>query len=141
LDSGEILAARWAHGQLLPASTLKTLTALTLLPRLDPDATYVAQRADAAIEGSKVGLHPGQTYTVRQLFQGLMMASGNDTAHALATLGGGMAATAALMNAEAKRLQANDTVVANTSGLDAPGQVSSAYDLALIARAALARPD
>jgi serine-type D-Ala-D-Ala carboxypeptidase (penicillin-binding protein 5/6) len=140
-DTGEILASKNAHLQRRPASTLKTLTALTLIPRLDPDATYVPDYSDIAIEGSKVGIVNGSTYTNEQLFYGLFLASGNDTAQALSKSNGGVKPTVKQMNAEARRLQANDTVARTPSGLDADGQRSSAYDLALIARAGLAVPD
>jgi D-alanyl-D-alanine carboxypeptidase (penicillin-binding protein 5/6) len=140
LDSGEVLAASNAHLRLAPASTLKILTAITLAPRLDPSRPYRAVDADVAIDGSKVGLVPGSRYTVSDLLYGLLLGSGNDAASALAALGGGAPATAALMNGESARLQACDTHAVNTSGLDARGQVSSAYDLALFGRAALADP-
>jgi D-alanyl-D-alanine carboxypeptidase (penicillin-binding protein 5/6) len=67
--------------------------------------------------------------------------SGNDAANALANAAGGLPATARRMNATAARLQAYDTVAVNPSGLDAAGQLSSAYDLALFARAGLQRAD
>jgi D-alanyl-D-alanine carboxypeptidase (penicillin-binding protein 5/6) len=70
-----------------------------------------------------------------------MLPSGNDAAHALASAAGGMKQTVALMNAEAERLQARDTTVRNPSGLDARGQYTSAFDLALFARAGLERKD
>lgn len=139
--TGEVLAAKNAHLALPPASTLKTLTALTLLPRLDPDDVYTARWSDVAVEGSHVGIVQGGTYTVHDLFNGMLLPSGNDAATALAHANGGVDATVDQMNAEAQRLQALDTVARNPSGLDAPGQVSSAYDLALIARAGLARDD
>ena len=138
LTTGDVLASSNAHVPLAPASTLKILTAITLAPRLDPKAVYTAVDADAAIDGTKVGLVPRSRYTVDDLLHGLMMGSGNDTANALATLSGGMPATAAAMAERADRLQACDTVPVNDSGLDAPGQVSSPYDLALFGRAALA---
>ena len=68
------------------------------------------------------------------------MSSGNDAAYALAEAGGGREATLAAMNERAAQLGAHDTVAKDPSGLDAPGQTSSAYDLALIGRAALAVP-
>jgi len=139
--TGEVLAAKNAHERLLPASTLKTLTAVTLLPRLDPDDTYTPVYADVAADGSKVGIVNGSRYTVRQLWYGLFLASGNDTAHALARVNGGMAKTVAEMNEKARELQAYDTVAKNPSGLDADGQLSSAYDLALISRAGLQMDD
>lgn len=141
LGDGSVLAARNARERRYPASTLKMLTALALLPRLDPAATYVAQRADVAVEGSKVGLVEGGRYPVRQLFEGLFLASGNDAAAALAAAGGGTEATVALMQAEAARLGARDTTVRNPSGLDDDGQLTTAYDLALMARAGMARAD
>jgi D-alanyl-D-alanine carboxypeptidase (penicillin-binding protein 5/6) len=138
--TGEVLAAKGAHERRRPASTLKTLTAVTLLDKLDPDSTYTPVYADVAAEGSKVGIVNGSRYTIEQLWYGLFLASGNDTAHALARANGGMAKTVVEMNDKAKRLQAYDTVARNDSGLDATGQHSSAYDLALIARAGLAMP-
>ena len=141
LDTGAVLGAQGEHIPLPPASTIKTLTALTLLPHLDKQDTYTATYADAAVEGSRVGLFEGGVYTVDQLFQGLFLQSGNDTAHALGELGGGQAQTARAMNAVAAELGATDTHAVNTSGLDDAGQVSTAFDLAVIARAGLARKD
>ena len=46
-DTGEILAAKGPHLRFRPASTLKTLTALTLMPVLDPTSTYTASGDDA----------------------------------------------------------------------------------------------
>lgn len=140
-DTGDVLAAHGAHEALPPASTLKLLTAITLVPGLDPDLTYEATDADAGVEGSRVGLAPEETYTYDDLTHGLMLASGNDAAHAIAEISGGQDEAIAAMNAEAQRLGAMDTVALTPHGLDEPGQVSSAYDLALIARAALADPD
>ena len=141
LDTGAILAAKAPHVQRPPASVLKTLTTLTLAQRMDPDAIYTTTYDDVAVEGSRVGLVEDATYSVRELFLCLMMQSGNDCASALAHANGGMELTVAQMNEEAQRLQAYDTVARNPSGLPAEGQVSSAYDLALIAREGLARPD
>ncbi|MGC5013694.1 D-alanyl-D-alanine carboxypeptidase family protein [Streptosporangium sp. DT93] len=140
-ETGAVLAAKNAHGRYLPASTLKALTALTLIPRLDKDRRIRPSRRAVNEEGSAVGLVPKPLYTVEDLFKALLLVSGNDSAMALAEANGGLAATLADMNAEAKRLQAFDTVAMTPSGLDKPGQSSSAYDLALIARAGLANPD
>jgi D-alanyl-D-alanine carboxypeptidase (penicillin-binding protein 5/6) len=135
-----VLAAKAAHERFLPASTLKTLTAVTLLPRLDPHQLVTATNQDASVDGSKVGLVPGQRYTVDTLFTAMLVVSGNDAADALAETAGGVAQTVSLMNAEAHYLQADDTVARTPSGLDARGESTSAYDLALIARAGLAMP-
>ena len=141
LDSGKVVAAKAAHARLLPASTLKTLTALTLIPRVPATRTIVATQRDANADGTRVGVVPGLPYSGRQLFQGLLMSSGNDAAYALAEAGGGREATLAAMNEQAAYLGAHDTVAKDPSGLDAPGQTSSAYDLALIGRAALELKD
>jgi len=140
-ETGQVLAAKNAHGHYLPASTLKMLTALTLIPKLDKNLTVRPSRNAVNQEGSAVGLQTRPIYKVDDLFKALMMSSGNDAAMALAETNGGLAKTMSDMNAEAKRLQANDTVAKTPSGLDKPGQRSSAYDLALIARAGLANPD
>lgn len=139
-DTGDVLAAKAAHAHLLPASTIKALTAVALLPKIPPDAVHRATASDASADGTKVGLVPGRAYTGKQLFQALIMASANDAAYALADANGGRAETVAELNARARELGAHDTVVKDPSGLDAPGQRSSAYDLALIGRAALADP-
>lgn len=141
LDSGAILATRGPHVSRPPASTFKTLTALTLIPRLDAEEVYTATYDDVAIEGSRVGLVENGEYTISDLFLGLFLQSGNDAAMALANANGGMDRTIAQMSEELQRLQAYDTVAKNTSGLPAQGQISSAYDLALIAREGLRNPD
>ena len=140
-NTGEILAAKSAHQQRAPASTLKTLTALTVLPQVSLDQLYVATTGDANTYGSRVGLIAGKTYTIGDLLHGLMLPSGNDAALALARANGSVPRTVAQMNELATRLQALDTVAMNPSGLDAPGQLSSAYDLALFGRATLALPE
>ena len=140
LDSGKVLAAKDAHGRYAPASTLKTLTAVTLIPVLDPSRKVVPTFDDINVEGSKVGLVERVGYPVHELFSALMMVSGNDAANVLASAAGGQDATAALMNEKARSLGAFDTRAVNPHGLDAEGQVSSAYDLALIARAGMADP-
>jgi D-alanyl-D-alanine carboxypeptidase (penicillin-binding protein 5/6) len=142
LDTGDVLAAKAPHAKLRPASTLKTLTALVLLPRLKKSDVVVGTDADAGIEGSKVGVYPGLRYTVDLLFQGMFLASGNDAVHALCVKDqGGVKGTIQRMNQKAKEIGALDTTVTDPTGLDADGQYSSAYDLALFAKAGLARPD
>jgi D-alanyl-D-alanine carboxypeptidase (penicillin-binding protein 5/6) len=142
LDTGEVLAARDAHGRYPPASTLKVLTALTLLPMLkDRRVLIAATDSDVTVDGTRVGLVAKGRYSLDVLFQAMLMASGNDAANALARAAGGAQRTVAEMDAVAHRLQAFDTHAATPSGLDGPGQLTSAYDLALIARAALARAD
>ena len=141
LDTGQVLAAKDAHGHYAPASTLKALTAVTLIPELPADRVVRASFDDVNVEGSKVGIVENVDYSVQELFSALLMVSGNDAANVLASTAGGQERTAELMNAKATELGARDTHAVNPHGLDAPGQVSSAYDMALIARAGLAEPD
>jgi len=140
LDTGAVLASCNAHVPLAPASTLKVLTAVALMHAGPATAHYTARPQDAAVDGTRAGLVPGSVYTVDNLWHGLLMSSGNDCATALAELVGGAPAAAELMRRAAQQLGAADTVITNTSGLDAPGQVSSAYDLAEFGRAALRDP-
>ena len=139
--NGTVLAAKNSHDQRPPASTLKTLTALTVLGELTLDQTYVAKRKDTLITGARAGLIAGKRYTIEDLFYGMFLRSGNDAALALARAPGSVKNTVARMNDVARQLQANDTTAKNPTGLDHKGQRSSSYDLALIARAGLARPD
>jgi D-alanyl-D-alanine carboxypeptidase (penicillin-binding protein 5/6) len=139
-DTGEVLAAHNAHEKLAPASTLKTLTAVTLLPELRPATPVVAASDAPAVDGTKAGIIAGSTYTVNNLFTAMLMMSANDAAVALSDANGGLPITLAQMNAEARFLQADDTVAMTPDGLDAKGQSSSAYDLALIFQAGLKIP-
>jgi len=146
LDSGAVVAACSPHVQRRPASVQKLLLAATALPKLDPNLVVEATPEDLALPGdsSAVGLLVGGHYPVSTLWYGLLLQSGNDAANALARVAGGaggLPATVAAMNAEARRLGADDTHAANPHGLDAPDQLTSAYDLALIARADFARED
>jgi len=140
-DTGVVLAAKDAHQRLAPASTLKTLTAMTLLPRLKPTFPTMAQSDAPSVDGTKAGIVAGTVYKVGDLFTAMLMMSANDAAVALADANGGLAPTLAEMNAEAASLRADDTVAKTPNGLDAPGQSSSAYDLALIFRAGLGNAD
>ncbi|RVW05179.1 D-alanyl-D-alanine carboxypeptidase family protein [Rhodococcus xishaensis] len=140
LDTGQVLAAKDPHGRYRPASTIKVLLSLVVFDELDLDKTYVADAADAAMEGSSVGLGAGGTYSNLQLIQGLLMRSGNDAARALAAQLGGDDAAIKKMNAKATSLGALDTRTASVSGLDGPGMSTSPYDLALFFRAAMQNP-
>jgi len=139
--TGQVLAAKHPHGWYRPASTLKVLTAVTLMPLLKPGSTVVASHRAAAVEPSKVGLIQGDSYRAADLFRALLLISANDAAISLAQAAGSFARGVALMNAEAHHLQAYDTVAKRPNGLDANGQHVSAYDEALFARQALSIPE
>ena len=112
-----------------------------MAPRLAPEQPYRATAADETAEGNRVVLYKGLTYTVADLMNAALLPSANDAAGALARANGGVKVTVDQMNAEAARLGATRTTVKNPSGLDAEGQQTTAYDMALIGRAALANPE
>ncbi|MCU1675409.1 MAG: peptidase D-alanyl-D-alanine carboxypeptidase 1 [Frankiales bacterium] len=140
LDTGAVLAARDAHGKYLPASTLKVLTYLAVQPVVTPEMTITATFEDESVDGSRVGIQNHKVYTADDLYRAMLMVSGNDAALALTHPVGGPKPAVTLMNAEAKRLQALDTTAKTVNGLDANGQATSAYDLALFGKAALKIP-
>jgi D-alanyl-D-alanine carboxypeptidase (penicillin-binding protein 5/6) len=138
--TGAILAARNPHARDLPASTMKILTALTVLPTLSPDRQVTIGEDAPRVDGTKVGLVPGMRYKVRELATAMLIASGNDATVALVDAAGGRTAVLARMNALARSLGADDTVAGDPAGLDAPRQVTSVHDLAVLGRAALESP-
>jgi serine-type D-Ala-D-Ala carboxypeptidase (penicillin-binding protein 5/6) len=141
MDTGQVLAAKAPHTRHLPASTLKTLTALTVIPLLDAKTKVRVKPEDVNVDGTRFGLLVGTSYSIGTLLQGMLITSGNDAANALARANQSMAVTVQEMNATAQDLHASDTVAKDPSGLDQAGQHSSAYDLALIGRAAMRLSD
>jgi D-alanyl-D-alanine carboxypeptidase (penicillin-binding protein 5/6) len=138
--TGQVLAAKDPHGWYRPASTLKVLTAVSLIPLLNPNATVVATKQATSVSPNVVGLIAGHAYKISDLFTALLTISANDAAVALTQATGSFGKGMAVINAEARHLQADDTVAVEPNGLDAPGQHTSAYDMALIARQALRLP-
>ncbi|MGQ5265161.1 D-alanyl-D-alanine carboxypeptidase family protein [Micromonospora sp. ZYX-F-536] len=146
LDTGQVLGGCGPHEYGTPASVQKLLLAATMLPRLDPKQTVTVTESDMNIEpgSSAVGLVEGGRYTIETIWLGLLLNSGNEAANALARLGSGVddaAAGVRSMNEQAHRLGALQTHAVTPSGLDGKGQFTSAYDLALIARACFADPN
>lgn len=142
LDSGQVLAGRDQNVAHPPASTIKVLLALVALDELNLNSTVVADVADTQVECNCVGVKPGRTYTARQLLDGLLLVSGNDAANTLAHMLGGHEVAVDKMNAKAAALGASNTYAATPSGLDGPAGsgASTAHDLAVIFRAAMANP-
>lgn len=137
-ESGQSLWEKNADEPMLIASTTKIMTALIVLENCDLDAQVTVDAAWTGIEGSSMYLKPGQKLTVRDLLYGLMLASGNDAAVALACVAAGsVEAFAALMNEKAAALGCKNTHFVNANGLDDPEHYASARDLALITREAL----
>ncbi|MGW0612933.1 D-alanyl-D-alanine carboxypeptidase family protein [Streptomyces sp. NPDC002788] len=143
-ETGDVLAAHNAHWRLAPASTLKMLFADTLLPKFPRTTKHKVVPSDLAGIGSgssMVGIKEDETYTVHDLWLGVFLQSGNDAVHVLSAMNKGVENTVKEMNEHAEELQALDTHVVSPDGYDAEGQVSSAYDLTLIARSGLQKKD
>lgn len=142
MDTGRILAAHRRHAQLLQASTIKLLTALTAADTVAVLPTHRITRAEAHPQYCTcAGLVVGRRYTRIALMAGMLLPSGNDAAEALAGSHPlGRAAFVAAMNAKATALGAKHTRVVTPSGLTAPGAHSTAYDLLVFLRAAQANP-
>ncbi|EST39307.1 hypothetical protein N566_02780 [Streptomycetaceae bacterium MP113-05] len=143
-ETGHVLGAHNAHWELAPASTLKMLFADTLLPKYPKEMEHKVTRSDLEDVGagsSLVGVKEGLTYTVENLWLGVFLRSGNDAVHVLSAMNGGVGQTVREMNAHADELRALDTHAVSPDGYDMPRQVSSAYDLTLIARSGMQKAD
>lgn len=138
--TGDVIAAKDPHGRYRPASIAKVLLALVVIEELPLDRTVTARPEDAEIEGSRAGILEGVEYDVEKLLLGLLMSSGNDAASALSGALGGREETLRKVNRKAGELGASDTRIADFTGLDGPGQVTSAFDMALFYRAAFNDP-
>jgi D-alanyl-D-alanine carboxypeptidase len=135
MDTGEILWERQPDLELAPASLTKVLTSLVALENFSPDQA-VTVTPDALGQSSAdtlMGLKPGQTLTVEQLLDGMLLPSGDDAASAIAMDTVGMARFVAAMNAQVAALGLTESHFTATAGLDDPGLYSSAHDLAVIA--------
>jgi serine-type D-Ala-D-Ala carboxypeptidase (penicillin-binding protein 5/6) len=139
-ETGQVLAAHEADRRRSVASTIKVLTALSVLDRAEPDEVVVVGEEARDIEGASVGLQPGDEWTVEQLLDAIITRSGNDAANALAVhVAGDLDAFAEVMAEDAAALGLEGAMVVDPSGLT-DENLLSALDLATLARAALADP-
>ena len=140
-ESGAVVYQKNAHTRLPMASTTKIMTALVALDLAAPDATVRIDGRAVGIEGSSIYLCEGEELTLEELLYALMLESANDAAVAIAIgVAGSEEAFVDAMNAKASALGLKDTHFANPHGLDAEAHYTTAYELALIARAALQNP-
>ena len=144
---GQVLFQRAPDRPLPVASLTKLMTALLVLEReaghldrkvrIDPDAVFGRRDYGA---GSTLGLRAGERISVRDLLEGLLLASANDVAEALAIEeAGSVSAFVTAMNQRARALGMRQTHFASPHGLDDRG-MSSAADLLRLDRAASAIP-
>ena len=139
---GQILYERNAHERCLIASTTKLMTALVAWEHSDPEDAVEVPAACCGIEGSSLYLTPGQQCTVGELMTGMLLASGNDAAAALARhCAGSEESFAAWMNEKARALGMSDSHFCNPHGLNAENHYGSAADLARLMAACMEVPE
>lgn len=140
---GAVIWERNAADVRPPASLAKIMTALVLLEAgWDPEAVVTVAPAAADVSGARLGLRKGERMRAGDLMAAMLVRSANDAAVALAVhAAGSVPAFVRKMNARAADLGLAATRFANPTGLDAPGQVSTARDLLRLTEAALVHPE
>ena len=137
-ESGKIMYSKNAHYRRDPVSTTKLLTALTALDHLELYDTVTVTKTAANTGGSTANLKTGEKMKVKDLLYAAMLPSGNDAAVALAIgVSGSKSKFAVLMNEKAEELGCVDSNFSNPHGWKAGNHYSSAYDMALITKAAM----
>ncbi len=139
--SSAVLFEKNAYEKLPMASTTKIMTGLILAeePNLDREITVTKEMV--TVEGSSMGLIPGDTVSLYALLCGLMLASGNDAANTIAiVLCGSTEKFAEVMNNKARQIGMENTNFVTPSGLDDENHYSTAYDMAMLASEALRNP-
>lgn len=141
--SGEVLQSEEATRPWFPASTTKLMTAYVALRAIKAgqiafDTPIVVSLTATRQPPSKIGLKPGQQITLENALKIIMVKSANDVSTVIAEgIGGSTAGFSAMMNAEARRLGMRESHFVNPHGLHSPDHVSSARDMAILARALL----
>lgn len=141
LDSGRILAQKNAHQRREPASTTKMMTSLVAIESGKLDQTFTIGPNPPKTGESSMYLEEGEQFTLRKLVQAALVKSANDSCVAIAeAVSGNVPDFVHLMNLKAQQLGLRDTHFANPHGLHNPEHYTTAYDLAMIAKAALKKP-
>lgn len=140
--SGRVVYGQNIHAERSIASITKLMTALVAVEHSgDLDETVAVSPLAAGTEGSSMYLAPGEELPLRHLLYGLLLRSGNDAAVAIAIhCAGDVETFVGWMNDKAQELGLQHSHFANPNGLEAEGHYSSAYDMALIAKAVLDDP-
>ncbi len=140
-DSGQILYQKNADQSLSMASTTKIMTAVLALESSCFDSVLTVGKEVEGVEGSSLGLRTGDRITMYDLVTGMMLASGNDAANAVAVaVSGSVDAFVALMNAKASEIGMLNTHFLTPSGLDGESHYSTAADMAVLAGYAIRNP-
>ncbi len=138
---GNILFAENPNLRLPNASTTKVLTALVTIDNAALQDVVTISPYAASMPPTRLGVRPGETYTVLELLYAILLASDNDAAVALAEhVAGSTRRFADLMNAKARALGCDNTHFVTPNGLPAKGHFTTVHDLALIMRAAAQNP-
>ena len=144
VQSGQVLYSKNPDEQLAPASTTKIMTGLLALEKGNLDDVVTASDTlldNNLVYGTQIYLTPGEKMTLRDLLYAMFLNSANDAAVTIAEhIGGNVDNFVAMMNQRAQEIGATDTHFVNPSGLTAKGHVTTAHDLALIARVAYQNP-
>lgn len=140
--NGQLLYEKNPHSRVYPASTTKILTAVVVMENASLNEMVVIPPEACNIEGSATGLQPGEVISLEDLIYALLLNSGNDTALALAIhVGGSTENFVRMMNKKAFELRAVNSHFNNPNGLPDPDHYSTAFDLALITRYAMQKPE
>ena len=135
LSTHEVLFAQNVHERLYPASLTKVMTALVAIKygNLDDVVTIDENALDIDPESSVCYLELGDQYTLKQLIYGMLLASGNDAANAIAWhVGGSLEGFVSLMNQEAAAIGATNSHFMNAHGLQDENHYTTPYDMYLI---------
>ena len=138
-ETGTILYAKNIHESLYPASTTKMLTCLIAAEQcaLNETVSFSYEAVNAVpVDGSNMGMDAGEYLSLEECLYGIMVASANEVANAVAEhVAGSLDAFSEMMNARAAQLGCKNSHFVNANGLFDEDHYASAYDLALIARA------
>ncbi len=140
-DSGAVLFAKFPNAKLAPASTVKLVTAMVAIDKLNLADKVTISKNAARVRSIQPRLRPDEEMTISDLLHLALMKSINSAAVALAEAAAGSEEDfVILMNRKVKELGANSTLFANASGLPKGTQYTTAGDLALIMKHALSYP-
>ncbi len=139
--TNEVLFSKNEHERRGIASTTKILTTLIALEYGEPQREFIATQEAVKVEGTSIGLKPGDTISIKALAYAMLLESGNDAANVTAFgISGNITEFSALMNSYARKIGMQNSNFKNPSGLTAENHYSTAYDMALLTSVAIKNP-